>query len=203
MRKIFTSLFIFLFLCSCQNEYENNLSSISEQYKEYLNDMAFKNNASFEYLIFEPIKYDTVTMSAYYRRLVSMYEMEFERHKQLIKINTLKMEKALNSMKLAKLVGDKHDIDEASREFESISNNSNKELELLHVIGRRMDSLITLSNSAEVGVNKMYLLQLYFKGVLTNRDGSTENKIDTVYPLFDKDFKFMSMPDVSIDIIED
>ncbi|SFU36277.1 hypothetical protein SAMN05216364_10065 [Porphyromonadaceae bacterium KHP3R9] len=196
MKKVFVLAIAGLIFISCKSEYEKNLTSMSEQFKQHLEDEAFKNNATIEYLVFEPIKYDTVTEKEYYNRLLSLYDQEFDRHKKIVDLNSLKREQVINIAKLAKLAGDKDEIEEAKREFDHLVGVSEKEVKILQKIIDQMDSIgVLLDNKDE----EMYQLQLFFKGVFKEKSGDSDNKMDTIYPLFDKEFKLVVIPNVTID----
>lgn len=196
MKKVFVLAIAGLIFISCKSEYEKNLTSMSEQFKQHLEDEAFKNNATIEYLVFEPIKYDTVTEKEYYNRLLSLYDQEFDRHKKIVDLNSLKREQVINFAKLAKLAGDKNEIEEAKRDFDHLVGVSEKEVKILQKIIDQMDSIgVLLDNKNE----EMYQLQLFFKGVFKEKSGDSDNKMDTIYPLFDKEFKLVVIPNVTID----
>lgn len=196
MKKVFVLAIAGLIFISCKSEYEKNLTSMSEQFKQHLVDEAFKNNATIEYLVFEPIKYDTVTEKEYYNRLLSLYDQEFDRHKKIVDLNSLKREQVINFAKLAKLAGDKNEIEEAKRDFDHLVGVSEKEVKILQKIIDQMDSIgVLLDNKNE----EMYQLQLFFKGVFKEKSGDSDNKMDTIYPLFDKEFKLVVIPNVTID----
>lgn len=199
-RKILTVLFAAVFFVSCQNQYEKNLANMGSQFKKFIDDMAFKDNGSVEYLAFEPIGYDTVTMAEYYNGLYNLYIAESDRHFQLLKANELKINRVVNDAKLYGLLGDRSGVEDAREELNNLAEITRREAKVIRVIAKKLDSIANLIEKENL--ETMYMMHVYIKAIYTYRNGETDNKMDTIPVLFNTDFKMVQFPDVAINIDE-
>ena len=60
-RLLLAIISISLTFISCKNEYERNMNKMTTLSKEYISEKAFKSNGKVEFIISNPISYDTIS----------------------------------------------------------------------------------------------------------------------------------------------
>ncbi len=203
MKKNIFYLILSLLLISCnlENKYEKNLQTMSDIFKQYMQDNAFKDNSTIDFLIFQPIKYDTVFSIVNDIRLMNAYLKEMERHNKQVKLNNLKIEREVSLFNLCKLTNDRSGMNSSKRDITKLKKIQDKELKILDDISKHMDeidSIVKQKDSTEI----IYQLKVFVKATFKDKNGNSNNVLDTIYPFFDTNLKLLTTPNVSVEFAE-
>ena len=185
MKKYLLLALIALMAVACTSQYERNLQKMERTIKKQIEDEAFKNNTKVELLEFKVVSYDTINENVLdtFRMITNQSKIDFyaERHRELLKEAKDKyymagLASSLNAPDMAK-----HDFDEAedlAAEVRKIADSLVKYVQI--------DSTLRAKIESRKSSSELYRMKAFIKATITAKDGSTNNVMDSIYYIFDK-----------------
>ena len=185
MKKYLLLALIALVAAACTSQYERNLQKMERTIKKQIEDEAFKNNTKVELLEFKVVSYDTINENVLdtFRMITNQSKIDFyaERHRELLKEAKDKyymagLASSLNAPDMAK-----HDFDEAedlAAEVRKIADSLVKYIQI--------DSTLRAKIESRKSSSELYRMKAFIKATITAKDGSTNNVMDSIYYIFDK-----------------
>ncbi len=194
MKRFLPFLLICLLICfSCKNEDEKRLDEMGKIWKEYIDNKAFRNNQTIEYVVYNPIQYTTKNENYLdsLRLLENLDKIDF--YKPLIE---KQLERMRSTSQEYRIYGDafgrndnlaviaKENFDEETKKYRNYMDSFNYYI--------RKDSLIQQNILKRVNPKVIYVLEVYVKATAKdNNTGHSENVADTMYCCFDKDLNLI------------
>lgn len=193
MKRILTLFFVVFIalIYSCKSEDEKASGIMISQIKKHIEDSAFKDNVELEIYEFDFLGYDTIDNTfplkvdrIFYDRKIKAFESEIEELKAEMEEHGKKMVDAAvfgTNNPLSKLhEGRMHGkIASATKLYDSI----------YHYL--ELDSIAEVEIEANENPAEWYFARVFFKATAIEKNGASENIMDTIRYVFDENKKLV------------
>jgi hypothetical protein len=179
---------------SCKNEYESNLQKMELAAKKYVEDMAFKNNATIDFLEFKAVSCDTVDENHIDTLLLIKLADMTDRY---MKLNKLYIDRAKNNMDLLKIYASLEMRDVALDQYKEVESG----METVQLyrdsveMCLSMDTMIRERIKSRINPKVFYRTTLFIKATSkNNKSGASENYMDNRQMYFDEKINIFKIP---------
>jgi hypothetical protein len=184
-----TIVLLILSLTSCVDKREQNLKKMELEFRQKLNDFAFKENATIKILQLKVLGYDTVSESILDSVTLHFYNQQFEKYKEKadLAIQSAKLQSQL--WRLSASIGSNVSTDIAKEELDDDIKKA-KQYQDSMINYAKLDSILNAKLNTHT-YNKIYKTKIFLKAVFKEND-KEENFIDTINMFYSRDFKMMN-----------
>lgn len=191
---------LILLIFSCQDGYKSNLEKMAKETKSIIEEAAFKDNGTVDFLLYEPIGYDTLTAKDFYMYQMSRLSEIIDDYVNMVHLLNEQFDNEVNLFSLySSSFGrndnitriQKEDAAKAKVKFEIARENAYKLF--------AKDSLLKIKIDNLDNFEDYYLFKAFAKYVYSNKD-ETSNFLDTIFMVFDKNFKKVDNIDFTSDL---
>jgi hypothetical protein len=191
--KIFVAMAVIVMAVSCKNEYESNLQKMELAAKKYVEDVAFKSNATIDFLEFKAVSYEPVDEN-HIDTLISLQLVDkvLSYHKKM-RQSTERMKNSRDLIKIYASIDRSIALDEY-KEWQVDSTRARLYMDSAAMCLSK-DTAIRERIKSRVNPKVFYSATFFIKATSkNNKSGASENYMDSIHMYFDENINVFEIP---------